>query len=468
MDPRKPSSFSSIPISRLSQSHPSLSPVSPFHSPLSLSQPSDPPLTSIIGLNVDRLRPRAKTIDLESPEPEIHPSKYTEARIRAGKEYATRRLNSKTRKPSPTLEKLLCIYLLACKQALEHVKEGEPPMEVISEVRQYELEMSERNWYSAAGKSTASQKLEEDVLELRRLQYCARYGDYAAIMAHGRRKQTKEQQTDSRESISVRCSYSELAGKLHKEAEYFDKNGSKSAPEQASTSQAVYAACMAVGIDFHQTRLAIYAYGERCDVLQNDILRLVERNWGQAAKTLFWDIEDLSNVMSPGMEAQEEAIRAILLELRDEWFDIEPPQFSEPSTWFPNYKVRREVKASRNPETRKQARVAHEEGVARGAARRVAKLEEDIPVDQLGTKLPPDILPGPGPMPPPKQPKRKTNQELTGGDRKKAWNTIITQQVGAKAFFRTSLQKQREVYRVVSSYDKESYQHPPPHSTSEE
>ena len=154
----------------------------------------------------------------------------------------------------------------------------------------------------------------------------------------------------------------------------------------------------------------------------------MEKDWSQAAKTLYRDIEDLSSVMPLAMEAQEEAIRAILLELRDEWFDIEPHRFSEPSAWFPNYKVRREVKASRNPETREQARVDHEEGVARGAARRLAKLEEENKlIDQLRTKLPPDTLPAPGPMPPLRQPKRKASEQLTGEDRKKAWNTIVTQ-----------------------------------------
>ncbi|MCJ1430742.1 hypothetical protein MMC27_000092 [Xylographa pallens] len=173
--------------------------------------------------------------------------------------------------------------------------------------------------------------------------------------------------------------------------------------------------------------------------------------------------------MPLGMQAQEEAIRAVLLELRDEWFDIEPHQFSEPATWFPNYKVRREVKASRNPATREQARVVHEERVARGAARRLAKLEEDTDfVDQLRTTLSPDVLPRPGPMPPPQQPGHKARQQLTAEDRKKAWHTIVCQQVGAKAFFRTSLQKQREVHRVVSSYEKDFDQDPPLQSPARE
>ena len=119
--------------------------------------------------------------------------------------------------------------------------------------------MSETNWYSGEGTSAASHKLEEDVIELRRLQYFARYGDYAKIMANRVREEAMIQQAEGQEEASGRRSYAELAEMLHKEAEYYDNNGSKSAPGQASTSQAVYAACMAVGIDFHQTRLAICA-----------------------------------------------------------------------------------------------------------------------------------------------------------------------------------------------------------------
>ncbi|MCJ1430743.1 hypothetical protein MMC27_000093 [Xylographa pallens] len=289
MDPPKSSSFSSASLSRLSQSHPSVSYVSPSPSLPFQSHPSKPPSTPSCGLNANKLRPRARTIELESPKPENHPSKYMGGRVRGGKEYAIRRLNSETQMPSPTLKKLLCIYLLACEAVLDHVKEGElePSTEVISEIRQYEVEMSEKNWYSAAGRGAASHKLEEDVIELRRLQYFARYGDYVKIMAHRVRKEVMSQQTEGEEKVSGQRSYAELAElaeMLHKEAEYYDKNASKSAPGQASTSQAVCAACMAVGIDFHQTRLAIYAYGERCDALHNNIFTLVEKDWSQAAK----------------------------------------------------------------------------------------------------------------------------------------------------------------------------------------
>ena len=131
---------------------------------------------------------------MEGPQPENHPSKYTEGRVRTGKEHAIRRLNWKTRKPCPTLEKLLCIYLLACEEALDHVTDEdlEPLALVVLEIQQYELEMSEKNWYSAAGGSTASQELEENVIKLRRLQCFARYGDYAVTLAHRVRKEAKD------------------------------------------------------------------------------------------------------------------------------------------------------------------------------------------------------------------------------------------------------------------------------------
>ncbi|MCJ1393983.1 hypothetical protein MMC18_006860 [Xylographa bjoerkii] len=418
-------------------------------------------------MNVGRLRPRAKTIELESPKPENDPSKYTEERVRAGKEYATRRLNSKTRRPSPNLEKLLCVYLLACEKVLEDVEEGqlESDLEAISEVRQYELEMSENNWSAAAGGSAASQQLQEDLVELRRLQYIARYGDYTKIMAHRVRKAAKEHKTEDWEEISGRVSYLDLAELLHKEEKDFDKYGSKPAQGQVGNSQAVHAACTSASIDFNQTRNAIYVYGGRCNAVHNKIFELAEESWSDAAQILFHDLMDLSSVMPPGMEEEEDTIRAILLELRDEWFDIQPGKYIEPKAWWPNQKIRREVNASRIPETRQKARVAHEGWVARGAATRLAKAEEeDELIDQLTTGIPPNTLPGPGPMPPSGQTKRKASQETTRDDRKKAWHTIISQQVNAKATFRASLERQREVHRVVSSYKNVFGRYPPAQS----
>ena len=146
------------------------------------------------------------------------------------------------------------------------------------------------------------------------------------------------------------------------------------------------------------------------------------------------------------METQEQALRAVLLELRDEWFDIEPHQFSDLAMWFPNYRLRREVEASRDPETMARARGEHEEWFARGAARRLAKLEEaNRPTGQFGTGFETDGLPA--------------TQQPTGEDRKKAWHTIVSEGVGLEAFFRSSLQAQWEVHRVVSSYKKDFGRH---------
>ncbi|MCJ1397699.1 hypothetical protein MMC11_000895 [Xylographa trunciseda] len=248
---------------------------------------------------------------------------------------------------------------------------GSPP------TRSHKLETSGKKCYWTAGPSTASHQLQADLLELQRLQYSARYGDYAKIIAHKVRKEATEQQTESWEEISDRLYCVELSEKLHEEAKDYDKYGAKSGPEQAGTSKAVHAAYTAVGIDFHQTRLAIYAYGERCDAVHHTIFTLVENDWSGAAHILYRDIQDLANVMPPGMEAQEETLRAILLELRDEWFDIQPDKFAEPKTWFPTQKVRREVRASRDPATRESNRVAHEEFVAKGAAKRLGKFEEE-------------------------------------------------------------------------------------------
>ena len=95
-------------------------------------------------LAVNRKRPGAGTLDLECPRPETAPEKYTDYRVEQGLLYASERLRSSTRKPSPTAEKLLPLYRGACKELLEERKKGENNWELLDEIREYEKDMSEK------------------------------------------------------------------------------------------------------------------------------------------------------------------------------------------------------------------------------------------------------------------------------------------------------------------------------------
>lgn len=146
-------------------------------------------------LDVGRKRPRASTIELEVPRPEQSPERYSESRIQAGMEYATRRLQSTTRKPSPNQEKLLVIYRLACQGFLNESKagsQGESKVHLSSEIRAYEEDISNHSCMRVT-EDEEKQEMRDEILKLRRLQYYARYGGYAKRIAHELGDKTKAQ-----------------------------------------------------------------------------------------------------------------------------------------------------------------------------------------------------------------------------------------------------------------------------------
>ena len=90
----------------------------------------------------------------EVPQAESHPSKYTDERVGKSVEYVNQRLGSKMRKPSPIQEKALLVYKGACQDYLEARKEILPEgrrKEMLSEIRQYEIEISDSGWVKAVG-----------------------------------------------------------------------------------------------------------------------------------------------------------------------------------------------------------------------------------------------------------------------------------------------------------------------------
>lgn len=145
-----------------------------------------PPSPSPDTITVARRRPRAQTADLQMPQPESHPSDYTDDRVGKSIEYVNQRLGSKMRKPSPIQEKALLVYKVACQDYLNARKEILPESqkkEMLSEIRQYEMEISDISWVNAVG-SEDHHKFQSQLLYLRRLHYYARYCDYAGRLSH--------------------------------------------------------------------------------------------------------------------------------------------------------------------------------------------------------------------------------------------------------------------------------------------
>ena len=218
---------------------------------------------------------------------------------------------------------------------------------------------------------------------------------------------------------------------------------------------------MAIGTDFPNMLQAIHTYAARNDNLHNPINNLIaEGNFPQIATTLCNDLAELENIMPVDMGDEEQFMRAVLLELRDSWFEI--------PTWLPKKALIAEWEATRTAAHKKVAgQAVQAQAIANGAKKRLDALnDEDQLVSQLSVGTPSDTLPAPGPIS-----EKKTSEQLnlTASSRKKAWETIQKTRTMAMETFRTSLEIQKECNRVVSQY-KDSFgtSSPPPASSSEE
>lgn len=418
---------------------------------------------------VRRTRPRSDTEDLEPPRPELHPKDYTDARVQVGIDYADRRLRSVKRKPSPILQKLLLIYKGACSDFL-HQKEKKfenvRQNKLLSEIRNHEEEMTRRPWVNAVG-DEFTESLQRELIKLRRLQFFARYGDYTQRVAHQLRDSSRRAQTENWSEISWAFQWSDISQRITVEADHWKLYGSSKGIDDVKTTYAVYQSCQQTGLDLKQALAAIRTYGARNQACHSPINDLVaEGRWTDIATTIAEDIRDLASTMPIELKDEEAVIRAILLELRDEWFTIGNYNglvegLAEPWTWLPTPQLIQQFKDSKTPEKKQAARRANEDQVAKGAARRVQKLDEEKElVEQLSTELEVNAIPTPGPFP--SKNKRKASQEVSVQDRKKAWRTIQDQQRRARTSFEASLERQREVNRVVSHYKGQFGSSPPP------
>lgn len=93
---------------------------------------------------------------------------------------------------------------------------------LLSKIYAYEKDISKHGWPKATVDSK-EQGLQEEILRLRRLQYYARYGDYAQKIAHSLGDTTRTHETGKWEKLSGVYSWSQISGQLHTEKACWEK-----------------------------------------------------------------------------------------------------------------------------------------------------------------------------------------------------------------------------------------------------
>ena len=357
-----------------------------------MASPTEP----FTGLQISKTRKRGDTTSLlpnsydpdtddlpEMPVPEKAPPLYTTTRLQQSLVYAQRCLNH--RNISPRSELFVSIYKADLKDALR-AKTAEEREKHALMVMAYERMIGERRFLQPL-KSADTAKLEDELLQLRELQYVNRYGDYMKIIPTRLRLRASQQKLENWEAISGGNYWSDIALTISAEAETRAeavRKGLELSKVNSPTTGAVYAACTDLNMSKELALWSINEYGMRNKEVHRDLEELKrEGNFPQLASILCADRNDLSSTFSSiKSETDIRFLREIIQTEIDDCFEDTSENPNLPTAWVPSPKLRQihkdaaaKAKQPSKAEVKQQNIAKYQKMSAEKAARRKAASE---------------------------------------------------------------------------------------------
>ena len=251
--------------------------------------------------------------DDDHPCPEDLYADYTIAKIKAGIQWADRRLRLR---PFPNAAKFLILYKDACFDFLHNDSSSAIDLvRRIDEIRRYESD------FPIPIRHFPTSLLPSKILQLRRYVFWARYGEYAkAIHNLIRRDPSQQLRTEKWGAFEDEPDlWKNVSQALRKEATEKDK---KKLLRLGPTQYAMYLACRQLGVNEDSTVKMIDTHVARGS-------KLIERGFSAELKDnpddicylLFDDLQDLGSVVPPTWDDEELSMRAAIQTMRDEWFE---------------------------------------------------------------------------------------------------------------------------------------------------
>ncbi|KAL2048872.1 hypothetical protein ABVK25_010878 [Lepraria finkii] len=312
------------------------------------------PTKSFTELQVMRSRKRGDTTSLlpssydpdtdvmpELPICEASPSLYTRERLQQGLVYAERCL--KRRDISPRSELFMQLYKEELKDALkaETMEQRENhAMMVMAEER-----LIQDKGFLRPLKSAHRAELEDQLLQLRELQYLKRYGDYMKIIPTRLRLHAGKHKSENWQSISGNNYWSRIAVTLGAEEEARKEAvrvGAALDKVKLPTTAAVYMACADLGISEELALWSIQEYGTRNREVHRDLNDLKRAGeFPLLASILCADRNDLTSIFSViNSETDITHLRAIIQGEIDELYEDTSDSPNHPAAWAPSIALR--------------------------------------------------------------------------------------------------------------------------------
>ena len=270
------------------------------------------------------------------PQPEADLSAYTPARLQQSLMYAKSFLGQ--RNISPRSETFMVVY----KEEVEATLQAQSTDEKIlgaSAVRLCE-KLVEKNSFLRLQRPAEESNMEHNLLQLRELQYYARYGDYVKIIPLQLRRIASESKMGRWELLSGRHYWTTIAKRLVEEQKILEERRSPwndPSSLKIGTIIAIKMACEELGISEELARWSIEEYGIRNSLFHQEAERLkASGDFPQYAKVLKADLDDIDTVFSEfRSETDKAALRSIIQREIKRWFDTSLDE-DEPVSWIPS------------------------------------------------------------------------------------------------------------------------------------
>ncbi|KAI9668484.1 MAG: hypothetical protein M1829_005362 [Trizodia sp. TS-e1964] len=238
---------------------------------------------------------------------------------------------------SPRSERFWGIF----KDILNERLETSSPTEVIetsAQIRTCEL-LIEQNAMLKPNLNPNISSLQNQILQLRQLQYFARYSDYMSVIT-SRIRSAASKDESSRQFLGGDKKWTEISKNLEIENDIM-KKGNNENSGKIETQTAVRLACSNLAIGIEAGIATIHLYAKRNDLFHSNIEEMKRSgNHSTLAAALYNDYQDVEMVFSPSLGKENlEYTKDMILDEINWCFDTRIG-FDNPGTWFPTAELK--------------------------------------------------------------------------------------------------------------------------------
>lgn len=324
---------------------------------------------------------------LDPPKPLQNVADYDRKRIGNALLYVESTLRNSTRKLSPIGMRALLLYKDACARYLEmevrdifDKKDDDVQAaraELIATIRMYEQSMQ----FTACLRVTRSpdaQTLQEELLNLQRTAFYARYGDLFAVACRQLKHEAEAKKVDGWKSLHYKY-WIEIDLKIQQEKAAFQKVlDGENLHDQCETHIAISQACDRVGFNMNDMISVIHHYAVRNEILHSNFVPMIKNGrYDDLKRRLYSDFCDVPLIISVGEKIQLGVMLKLIESMIQLWFDRDPEDFDNVQMWTPSAELKefhRELKGSRNEE-KLNKEMSHT--IMTSFRRRLRELEEE-------------------------------------------------------------------------------------------